>query len=78
MKPFPSETAVSGSRPAASSDVGPCAQELNGDESTAGHDVLGVRTERKPLRAWRSVLDLLGLAQGIQRFVDREEDRRLK
>ena len=31
---------------------------------------------REPLLAGRSVLDLLGLAQGIQRFVDGQEDCR--
>lgn len=33
---------------------------------------------REPLRAGRQVLDLLGLAQGIHRFVDGQEDCRFK
>ena len=38
----------------------------------------GAGAAREPLRARRSVLDVLGLAQGIHRFVDGQEDRRFE
>ena len=53
---------------------------LLSDPLTLGDVQTGVTRDgaREPLRAGRSVLDLLGLAQGIHRFVDGQEDCRFE